>query len=196
VSFAAALGGLASAPASAALPEFLPALTESFTSKAGASTLETGGQPAIACTAAKTSNEKGTGVIELTGCSVFGIIGAHSLGDKEGIILIKAEGTICYISKSKKEVGDVTHISTTHIEVAGKLLQLTGTAIGKMTPVNTKTKTLTISFKEKEGKQEFTKCEGGSEEVLSVSENEGTSKAAGLAQSYEDMFSTEEELMA
>lgn len=202
----AALGATMASSASAALPEFSPGKAgEKFTSKSGAGTLEEGGQPAITCTADTDSGEfigstkkEVLVTIDFTGCSVFGIVGAHSLGDKEGTILVHVTGKLCYLNKSKKEVGMGLAVQSggLHIEVAGKLLLVTGTAIGQVKPVNTKSKTGEVVLKQSGGKQEFTKCEGGATENLTTAENEGTAKESGEQTTDSEGFEKEQELIA
>jgi hypothetical protein len=203
----AALGATMAASASAALPEFEPGgkAGEKFTSTSGAGTLEEGGQPAITCTADTdtgefigTSKKEILSTIDFTTCSVFGIVGAHSLGDKEGTILVHVTGVLCYLNKTKKEVGVTLALPSAgiHIEVAGKLLLVTGTAIGLVKPVNTRSKTGEIILKQSKGVQEFTKCEGGSEETLKTAENEGTAAQSGEQTTDTETFEKEVEVLA
>jgi hypothetical protein len=194
-----ALGAITASSASAALPEFLGKTT--FTSTSGAGTLEEGGSPAIVC---KDDTDKGeiTGAktatvsIDFLSCTVFGIVGAHSLGDAEGIILTSGTATLCYLNKTNKEVGAAIKISPLHIEVSGKLLEVTGTVIGKVEPVNSSSTTGKIVLKQSKGVQEFTKCEGGAEEVLKTSENEGTAKQSGEQTTDEETYKEKVEVMA
>ena len=195
-----ALAAVTASTATAALPEFLPA-SGFFHSSSGAGTLEEGGQPAIECTkdtdsGSITGAKTATVSIDFTGCSALFIAGANSLGDKSGTILTGGTGTLCYLNASKKEVGIAIKIATLHIEVAGKLLIVTGTVIGKVEPVNSKSKTGKIVLKQSKGKQEFTKCEGGATENLSTAENEGTGKESGEQTTDEESFVNETEVMA
>jgi hypothetical protein len=46
----------------------------------------------------------------------------HSLGDLEGVVLIKVNLELCYTNKAKKEVGVLTESPSTepaHLEVVG-----------------------------------------------------------------------------
>jgi hypothetical protein len=195
-----ALGAITASSASAALPEFLPA-SGTFTSTSGAGTLEEGGQPAIVCkedtdsgeiTGAKTS----TVSIDFKSCTVFGIANAHSLGDSGSTILTGGKAELCYLNKTEKKVGVAIHINPLHIEVAGKLLQVTGTVIGQVKPVNESSTSGEIILKQSGGKQEFTKCEGGATEILDTSENEGTAKESGEQTTDKETFAKATEVMA
>lgn len=195
-----ALGAVTASTVSAALPEFLPS-AGTFTIGSGAGTLEEGGQPAITCaddtgrgeiTGAKTA----TISIDFLSCKVFGIIGAHSLGDLEGHMLVGGTGQLCYLDEFIKEVGIAIKLSALHVEVAGKLLLVTGTVIGKVRPVNFSNAVVEIILKEHSGIQEFTKCEGGATVHLSTAENEGTAKESGLQTTDEEIFAKAIEVMA
>jgi hypothetical protein len=54
-----------------------------------------------------------------------------------------------------------------------------GEVIGEITPVNKKTKTFTLSFKQSKGKQAITKFEGGATEILESSLNGGAFEQSG-----------------
>jgi hypothetical protein len=197
-----ALSAIGSTMATAALPEFLPKGVK-FTSASGAGTLAFKGGNAITC-----SSDKNTG--EITGtktvtvditfekCSFFGILGLHSLGDAENIVLIPATGEICYINKTAKTVGLVlTPTSATHIETGGQLALVTGSLIGELKPVNTKSLSGELVLTEKSGEQTQLKCLGGAETHLSGSENEGTTKDASEATTDKIGYLTKEvEVMA
>jgi hypothetical protein len=83
-----------------------------------------------------------------------------------------------------------------HIEGAGRLLVVTGTAIGLVKPVNTKSKTGEIILKQSKGVQEFVKCEGTAEEILETAENEGTPKQSGEQTTDTETFEKEVEVLA
>lgn len=198
-----ALSAIASATASAALPEFNPGTAGTkLTGTSGSGTLLTATKGIIECTSDTVSGEltgKKTGKATVTfkGCSAFGFLGAKSLGDAEGVILTKVALELCYINKAKKEVGVLTEVTEpVHVEVAGKLLKITGDAVGKITPVNTKTKKFKLEYKQKGGTQEPAGCEGKTEN-LKVEENEnGKVENAGEATTEESETSVEQTLEA
>jgi hypothetical protein len=199
-----ALTAIASATASAAAPEFNPgAAGTKFTGTSGAGTLSTAAKGIIECTADTVSGEltgatkkQATATISFTGCKAFGFIGAKSLGDAEGTILVKANLELCYINKANKEVGVLTEPSEpVHVEVAGKLLKITGDAVGAITPVNLKGKKFSIVYKQKGGVQEPAGCEGKTEN-LKVQENEtGAIENAGEATTESTEFTTIEQTL-
>lgn len=181
-----ALSALAAATASAALPEFLPGNAgEKFTGKSGPGTLEVPPELPIVCKAdtvtgenTGTSKKTGLALVSFTGCTALGFIGAHSLGDPEGTILVHVELELCYINKAAKEVGVISEVLPVHIEVAGKLLVVTGAQVAKITPLNKSTKEFKLEYKQKEGKPEPKGCEGA-EKKLTTSINEGAGKPSG-----------------
>jgi hypothetical protein len=202
-----ALGTTIAASASAALPEFEPGGTkgEKLTMTSGTATFDADDQSESVCESDQGSGEFiGTSkkevllTFDFAGCTVFGIIGGHSLGDRERVILAHFTGVLCYLNKTKKEVGIKLALPSSgiHIEVAGKLLIVTGTAIGLVKPVNTKSKTGEIILKQSGDVQEFTKCEGGSEETLKTAENEGTAVQTSLQTTDTVTYEKEVELLA
>jgi hypothetical protein len=200
VSALTALGAVTAATASAELPEFLPA-SGTFTSTSGAGTLEEGGEPAIECKEDTDSGEitgakSATITIDFKSCTVFGIANAHSLGDSGSTILTGGKVILCYLNKTKKEVGALIQLAELHIEVAGKLLEVSGSVIGKVEPVNLSLKSGKIILKQTGGEQEFTKCEGGATEILKTSENEGTPKESGEETTDEETYAKATEVMA
>jgi hypothetical protein len=191
----AALSAVAAATASAALPEFLPGNAgEKFTGKSGSGTLEVPGEGPIVCKEDSvtgenvgTTKKEALALITFKGCTVFGFIGAKSLGDAEGTILVHAELKLCYISKANKEVGVLTKVLPVHIEVAGKLIVVEGDQVGKITPVNTSTTKYSIKYEQKEGKPKPEGCEG-EKEHYTASVNEGTPKESGEATTEETTY--------
>jgi hypothetical protein len=196
-----ALSAITATTASSALPEFLPASGKA-TGTSGPSTLEVKGGNTFECGGDKYTGEitgpKTVSVtIEIKNCKIFGIIGTHSLGDPEGVILLHDTGTLCYLNKAKKEVGVVgAATGKTHLEGAGELAIREGDLIGRIEQVNKKMSVGKIIFEQHGGEQSVLRCEGGAEEHLSFSENEGAFKAAGF-QATETISSKEEvEVMA
>jgi hypothetical protein len=197
-----ALSAIASATASAALPEFLPA-SGKFTSTAGAGTLQIEGGNTITCTEGTNSGEitgakTATVTITFKGCRIFGFIGAHSSGDVEGTILVSsAKGELCYLSKTAKTVGlKLTLASTLKIEAGGQKSEVLGTLIGEVKPVNSKVTEGELILKQTGGLQAIKKCEGGTETELKANENGGAFKAAGEQTTDKIQFTAATEVMA
>ncbi|HLH13564.1 MAG TPA: hypothetical protein VKV16_02155 [Solirubrobacteraceae bacterium] len=167
----AVLATSAFAAASAlALPEYSKTKVK-FTSTSGESILKTGGTT-VTCkkdtdTGEITTSTESTSKVTFTECT--GPFGAscNSPGAKSGVIeTASLTSKLGYINKSKKEVGELlkptsgTNFVT--IECFGIKSETTGSVIGRITPVNTKSTKSTLSFKESGGKQEVTKFEGES----------------------------------
>lgn len=176
-----ALAAVAATTASAALPEFLGGTVTGLTFKLTSGKGELGGGFKIKC-----EKDKGTGVVtgaktvtttvDFEECSVLGQA-ANSLGDPAKTILIAATGTLCFIkSTSPLEVGvKLTPIGTVHIEVpsVSTLALVTGSVVGKGTPINVSQATGTVELK----KGPF-QCEGSTSELLSEeNENKKPAKA-------------------
>jgi hypothetical protein len=168
---------------------FLPATGEpvKFTSISGKATIAASGGPKITCTKGTdtgeiTSEETANTTIDFSECTVLGIVTAHSLGDAAGTILVFSSGTLCELSESEHHVGlQLTPSGKLHIEGSGVLASVEGTVIGELTPVNKKSLSEELVFEQSsEGVQKIKRCEGGSEEHLSVAENEGTAKGASM----------------
>jgi hypothetical protein len=197
-----ALSAIASATASAALPEFLPGNAgEPFTGKSGSGTLEVPGEGPIVCKEdtvtgeiVGTTHKEALALITFKGCSVFGFIEAKSLGDAANTILVHAELKLCIISETPTlEVGVLTKVLPVHIEVAGKLIVVEGDQVAKITPINTKTAKYSIKYEQKEGKPKPEGCKG-EKEHYTASVNEGTPKESGEATTEETTFTKEQTL--
>lgn len=171
-----ALGAM-TASASMALPEFSPATKQKFKGSGGAGELTTlTGGVSIKCTANTLAGEIITALtatvsITFTGCTALGLA-ANSLGDAEKVILtgtLNAE--LCYINKTTKppEVGVYISGVNSHIEVPslGILINVAGSLIGQVTPVNTLTTLFTFNFAQSgAGDQKVTECTNDKGEVL------------------------------
>lgn len=196
-----ALSAVAAATASAAEPELLPGKAgEKYTASSGAGTLSTVKEPSIECKSDTASGEiKGTKTasvtIDFTGCKALKLVGAHSLGDAEGTILTGGEESLCLIKA--KEVGGVIKIAPLHIEVAGKLIEVTGSVIGEALPLEGKaSKSGELALEEKsKGVQKLLKCEGGAETHLSASINEGTAESSAETTTDKISYETAQTLM-
>jgi hypothetical protein len=114
-------------------------------------------------------------------CAIFRIVEARSLGDPANHILITVTGKLCYINKATKDVGVIlTPTAPVHIEAEnGRTLAIvTGSAIGLISPINRLVLEFRILLREVNSRQEFLKCEGGTELHLESSKNEGTAEPA------------------
>ncbi len=158
------------ASTAAAKPEFLDNVKgNTFTGKGGAGAIEVlGGGLKIACTEDTfsgeiTGNEEGTiSKLDFKGCTALGFK-ANSLGDAEGTIL--ADGIpfkLCYINEATKDVGIYLEKINVHEEVpalVGTLINLTGSIIALIEPINKLTTTGTIKLTQTAaGDQSFTTC--------------------------------------
>jgi hypothetical protein len=199
------VGGIESTAASAVPPEFLPAKGQ-HTSTSGASTFQLAGGVTVKCTK---DTDKGeiTGIrffkltIDLTGCTVSGGLQVNSMGDPAGTILLKLVGFLAYTNKATKSVGAVDEIEpSTGLTLEVPSIKLTivvkGAAIGSDVPVDKKQTSGEAIFKQKEGKQEITKTEGGSETSFLASVD-GASFVAGGAETTESLtYETATEITA
>jgi hypothetical protein len=174
-----------------------------FTGKGGAGTLSTAAKGILECTSDEVAGEltgatkkQATATVDYKGCKAFGIFGAKSLGDAEGVILVKANLELCYINKAKIEVGMLTEGNPVHFEIAGKLVLLNGDAVPPIVPDNTRTRHFTITYKQKGGTQEPGGCEGKTENLKVQETENGKSENAGEATTEEIDFTTEQTLSA
>jgi hypothetical protein len=208
-----ALSAIASATASAALPEFLPGNAgEKFTGTSPSGTLEINALEKITCSSDSVAGEnvgatkkEASATVTFKGCSAFGIAGAKSLGEAEGTIVSKVKLKLCYINIAKKEVGVLTKVaSPVHIEVAGKLLVVEGDQVAKITPTNVKTKEFKLTYEESGGKPKPDGCQVENEkkevvlenEHLASSVNEGAAKESGEATTETTTYEKEQTLDA
>lgn len=180
--------------------------SNSLVSTSGAGTLETVSGETVKC---KTDSDSGliSGpksvsdvYVTFKGCKAI-VLGFLEVACKttgaasEEIVTNELEGSIGYTNASKKEVAlklePVGSLFAT-FECAGVTLEVRGHVYGKLTPVNTKTTTYKLVFKQSKGKQEITKFEGGSS-----NETLETSKAGEAfeesAEATEDTVTASEE---
>jgi hypothetical protein len=100
----------------------------------------------------------------------------NSLGDSAGIVLVHAEIHNCLISAGR--FGESVNGLSIHLEVpsVGLLLIISGAYVLEITPAETTpTKKWNLNIKQKEGKPEIEKCEGGEAETLVTSTDGGES---------------------
>jgi hypothetical protein len=196
--------GAITATASAALPEFAPVSgTFKGESKVGSKVI-TKFKGTIECSSYTDAGElksakEGVFTMDFAGCEVFGVVGARSLGDKEGTVLVHGTTSLCYVNKATKEAGFALHPETVHVEVAGKLITVIGWVIGRARPVNTSTKSFTATFQQKGGEsgvQEIKRCEGGQEETLLLSEGTGPFEETAFVSEMPFAFLASHEILA
>jgi hypothetical protein len=194
----------ATAPASAANPEFLDNVTgNTFTAKSGKGELKAAAP--IVCQSDKITLENGkvTGaktilvVIDFEKCAVAGFA-PQSLSDTEGKILVAATGELCYINKAEKHVGVLFTITPVHIEVPslGELLIISGTMLGLLKPPNMLSAVTqpTLTINATTAKE---KCEGGVLDELTLEKNHnGKPEAATETTTEELIFDKDIEVMA
>jgi hypothetical protein len=171
---ALALSVIASASASAALPEFSP--SRGLTGTGGSSFFQTEGfatVPQCASTASKgtlTGPKSGTLEVELKGCNTgsgFNSVKCSTTGQAAGVVLFSATIEPVYITKEPKLVGLLVNISefTAHCGISPVAVR--GSYLGSITPINKKVKTtehFTVVAKETAGKNEYTGYENPSGE--------------------------------
>jgi hypothetical protein len=192
-----AFSALASATASAELPEFEAPFPNTFTGKQeGVGKLETKAKRTVECsggsseggsiTAAKTVTIK---AIIFTGCksTTFGAGKCQNTATEGEIKTTELSGEPVYISKAKKEVAQNLKPTSAALFAEFKCKTLLGEETLKVrpsganggvicgtTPVNTKTTKLKLECKEKGGVQEPTELENGKgEKFKSFLETEG-----------------------
>ena len=199
----ALLSALTATTATAAQPEFLPGTAGTkFTSLSGAGKLEAEGSPVIECTKDKDegvllSSTESLVTVDFEGCKILGLVGAHSLGDKTEVILVHGNVLLCYINKTKEEIGAAFHTQPVHIEAAKELVLVEGIAIGRITPYKSKKLAFLISWKSSGAIQEVTKCEGSTTEETLTSKTD-TKAAVKGGENTEDTIGflvTEQEIM-
>ncbi|HST33081.1 MAG TPA: hypothetical protein VLJ80_06120 [Solirubrobacteraceae bacterium] len=188
---ACVMAGAASASASAALPEFLKT-GPTLTGTSGASTLETKSGTKVTCTAGKNTGTI-TGVktvskivVTFTGCKSSGFACKTPTAASGELITTELTGTLGYTNTAKKEVG--VKLAPTaggkfiEFECVGGIIkvQVTGSVIGALTPVNTLSTKSTLTFKQTKGVQALTKFEGEKEEsFLKTSIGGGAAEQSG-----------------
>ena len=199
-----ALGGLVSASALAALPEFTGSFPNKHESSFGSSgsrsevVFESTGGKVLACekmmgkgeiTSAKALTESWT----LTGCRYAGSFSCSTAGAKEGEIQIASvKGILVYLSKAKKEVG-IAYAPLEKLETppllasikcgGGGSIELRRTLLAHITPVNSLTSKFEMQFRAFLGKQEPNKYENEGHEWAAYAEfslDSGPFEEAGL----------------
>lgn len=163
--------------ASAAFPEFLGTLPNKFKSAFGKSEMETISQVKFQClktslTGEVTGAKVGTFNLEMKECLLPGTGDCHSKGNATGVVSLPGKLDLAYIEKSTKKTGLVFLLNETEVicKLVGTFTLLTkGGFIGLITPINSKTKKVTVKVVKKMlGLQEFTKYENEKGEVVNI----------------------------
>jgi hypothetical protein len=163
---ALALGAVASASASAALPEFVPGEGAKFPiavkySEAASSHIEnTGGSRWTTCTATTvtgniTAAKAASLTLAFTGCKANLEGSCHTSGAPEGQETLSGTGSLVYIKKTTKQVGLLLAVSATKILCGNVTINVRGSIVIPVTPINTLTSALTIIVHGTNGKSEF-----------------------------------------
>jgi len=177
-----AICAVTSASASAALPEQVPA-SGKLTISSGASVFETKAGEKVSCTKDSGSGEitgakTSTGTVTFESCTATfaGLKFKCSTGSTEGNIVTELKNELVYINKAKKEVGlDSVLAKELTIKCGGfETLKVKGSTICPISPINSKTKTLTLTCTQKKGVQEPTEYENEKgEKVKDITETKG-----------------------
>ena len=192
---ALSLCAVAATAASAALPEFLDNVAgNTYTVKSGKGSLKAGAFTIEAKTDTGSGEVTGaktiTATVNFESATLLGLA-ANSLGDAAKTILVKATGTLCYISKAEKTVGVLFTITPVHIEVpsVGELVEVSGTALGDVEKVNSLSTSNVVTLNEKTSKQ---KCEGGEKVELKAEKEHNKKPEAGLETTTEELTFTKD----
>src|ERR1700691_33037 len=178
----------------AALPEWHGPFPKPFTSLSGPGTLETAGAMKNKIKCASDGN-----VGEITAAKA-GVVLVTFLGCKQGINPCRNEGTenimteklkmtLGYINETTKlvgvalepEAGKKEPLAKFHCDIDGveAIVEVKGSVIGDITPVNTLTDLYTLSFVQSKGVQAVQNLVGGKKDTLEASLFEGPLQEAG-----------------
>ena len=209
-----AMSAVAASVASAGLPEFTVSTT--FTGTSGTGTLETQSGATVICTS---NVESGTitapkavlisAGVKFKGCTATILGKAEKCGTppSSGEITTKSlSGTLGYVkAAAPKEVGiDLKPTSGTVLAefecetTAGAKTKLvvSGSVIGIVTPINTVSKSFTLTFKQSKGVQSVKKLEGEAEDVLSTVIGTAAASVSGLETTASLTTAVNEEIKA
>jgi hypothetical protein len=189
--------------ASASVPEFVPSKF-TFKSEGGAATFKTAGLTVV-CKASTDEGEvtgakTGTVTVKFTGCKAAETHACHStspVGGTEEIVTKLLSMKLGFIKEpATTEVGvSLSASPLAEFECAigtGEKAIVKGSVIGKITPLETKTKTFKLAFVVKEGAQFPTKFEGGSEDTLFARLNGETLENPATEETEDTLLCAEE----
>lgn len=187
-----AVSAVASANASAALPEFLPTSGVKIIGKATSKAiLQTVAGTKVECSGGSSEGEISgaktvTKVkITFTGCKASGFACETEKAGKETIVTHEITGTLGYINKATPEVGILFATTKagdffTEFNCAGGIVKnkVLGSVICPIGEVNKSLEKFTLKCAQKAGVQIPTKFEGGETEGLKTSINGGTEEGS------------------
>ena len=185
-----ALSAIAAASALAALPEFSPATDRGTSRITGtAQFTEEGSLFAVKCTSSEgesniTGAKGGNFTEHFKSCSTGGgLIKCTGLpSEPTGTITVSGSFRLVYLSRANKEAGIAFEPSTVHFECGENLITVNGCAVGKVTPVNSKTTSFSVALKQRSGRMEPGSYEaegGGSVSCTLKSEKNGGAAREG-----------------
>jgi hypothetical protein len=173
-----AVTAVASASASAALPEFVPGEGNSFpvtlehpSNGTLASKFETTASLKWECQGLKVagviaSAKGGPLTIELEACHQSGTTTkCQSEGYPKGQIAYTGTGSLVYINKAKGQVGIVLALNEAHLVCGSLSIKVRGSLIIPVTPLNILTRVINWKLAEANGKQEYTTYENETGEI-------------------------------
>lgn len=184
--------------------EWLPGFVKpAFTDSGSAATLETVGKASLACTLLSGSGEYSgqrevTGIVlTFSGCELAGAKCSSAGAGTGEIVSGTLEGGLGWRERPTNKVG----LDLFPLGEAGPFLEATcggativvrGSVIAQITPVNNRSTTFALKFKQSKGKQTTEHFEGEANDVLEASISGGAYEQAGLA--LEVTQTNEEEL--
>jgi hypothetical protein len=181
-----AISAIASASASAALPELVNSKGEElvkkkYTATSGKGKFQTEKNGIIECekdtaTGEVTGPKTGTTTVKFTKCAFSGL-SCKTAGASSGEIRVEAVSKLVYINKSTKEVGLDLEAKESTVECPLEKLKVRGSVIGVIAAkdVNTPVTEVELVFKQTGGKQEPSQYENEKgEKVTDITETEGS----------------------
>jgi hypothetical protein len=179
--------------------ELLPQFTveTGFTGTGGKAVLETKGETKVSCAkstleASAASKVKGTFHLAEKECAVLGLFKCTGTGDSSGVVLMAGE----WILVDGGELMLLTVTPAIHFECASTSVQVKGSLLAAITPVQTKTSKYELRVKETKAKQELSEYENENGEILVAtllsSINSGAFEETGM-ESAESRLTTSKE---
>jgi hypothetical protein len=108
----------------------------------------------------------------------------NTTGEPKGTIKLSLNGELGYINKTNHEIGidlkPEAGEDFADLECGPFSIELTGSVVGHVFPVNKFTKELSLAFTQYDGQQEVTHLEGQPEDTLHYKEDLGSEGLAGL----------------
>jgi hypothetical protein len=186
----AAAGALAAAPAFAALPEINGPTSDEGPLSATSFTLKTVAKKVVKCaptvgSLGGASAPKGVGMtLVMHGCAM-GKTSCHLPELGAGEVVINITGDLGYISKAKKQVGADLEGGAppliTSFDCGSEAVEVTGSVIARIGPVNTPTSTLRFVLSAREGVQKPKSLEGLSPDFPTATFGSAAAEEAGIS---------------